>query len=113
MRLMPLACQGLGTDSSRGKSMASVTEVETVRGPVPTAELGATLMHEHVFVLSPDSQTNWSDEWDEEPRVTDAIAKLSELAGAGIRTIVDPTVDGLGRDIRRVARINEAVPDLN
>src|SRR5262245_46144541 len=93
--------------------MASVTEVETVRGPVPTAELGATLMHEHVFVLSPDSQANWSDEWDEEPRVADAIAKLSELAGAGIRTIVDPTVDGLGRDIRRVARINEAVPDLN
>jgi phosphotriesterase-related protein len=93
--------------------MASVTEVETVRGPVPTAELGATLMHEHVFVLSPDSQANWSDEWDEEPRVADAIARLSELAGAGIRTIVDPTVDGLGRDIRRVARINEAVPDLN
>jgi phosphotriesterase-related protein len=93
--------------------MASVTEVETVRGPVPTAELGTTLMHEHVFVLSPDSQANWSDEWDEEPRVADAIAKLSEVAGAGIRTIVDPTVDGLGRDIRRVARINEAVPDLN
>jgi phosphotriesterase-related protein len=93
--------------------MASVTEVETVRGPVPTSELGPTLMHEHVFVLSPESQANWSDEWDEEPRVAEAVAKLAELSGAGIRTIVDPTVDGLGRDIRRVARINEAVPDLN
>ena len=44
----------------------TVTHVETVRGPVPTSELGVTLMHEHVFVLTPDSQNNWSDEWDEE-----------------------------------------------
>jgi phosphotriesterase-related protein len=93
--------------------MATVTEVETVRGAVPTAELGTTLMHEHVFVLTPDSQANWSDEWDEEVRVADAVEKLTALTGAGVRTIVDPTVDGLGRDIRRIARVNEAVPDLN
>lgn len=91
----------------------TVTEVETVRGPVPTAELGATLMHEHVFVLTPDSQANWSDEWEEEARVADAVEKLTALVGAGVRTIADPTVDGLGRDIRRVARVNEAVPDLH
>ena len=90
-----------------------ITEVETVRGPVATADLGTTLMHEHVFVLTPDSQANWSDEWDEETRVAEAIDKLTRLAAIGVRTIVDPTVDGLGRDIRRVARINEAVPDLN
>jgi phosphotriesterase-related protein len=93
--------------------MGTVQQVETVRGPVPTAELGRTLMHEHVFVLSPEGQANWSDEWDEESRVAEAITKLGQLAGAGIRTIVDPTVDGLGRDVRRVARINEAVPDLH
>lgn len=91
----------------------TVTEVETVRGPVPTADLGTTLMHEHVFVLTPDSQANWSDEWDEEVKVADAVAKLTALVGIGVRTIADPTVDGLGRDIRRVARVNEAVPDLN
>jgi len=28
--------------------------VETVRGPVDVAALGVTLMHEHVFVLTPD-----------------------------------------------------------
>jgi phosphotriesterase-related protein len=93
--------------------MDTVRRVETVRGPVPTAELGRTLMHEHVFVLSPESQANWSDEWDEESRVAEAVDKLTALVGAGIRTIVDPTVDGLGRDIRRIARINEAVPDLH
>ena len=34
----------------RSKNLLSttpVTEVESVRGPVPTAELGTTLMHEH------------------------------------------------------------------
>jgi phosphotriesterase-related protein len=92
---------------------ATVTEVETVRGPVPTSELGTTLMHEHVFVLTPDSQANWSDEWDEEARVAEAIEKLTELVGTGVRTIADPTVDGLGRDVRRIARVNEAVPDLH
>ena len=35
-----------------------VTEIETVRGPVATADLGQTLMHEHVFVLSPESDIN-------------------------------------------------------
>ena len=34
--------------------------VETVRGPVPVDELGVTLMHEHVFVLTPDVMRNYS-----------------------------------------------------
>ncbi len=33
--------------------------VETVRGPVDTAELGKTYMHEHVFVLDSDVQQNY------------------------------------------------------
>jgi phosphotriesterase-related protein len=70
-------------------------------------------MHEHVFVLSPDSQHQWEDGWDEEARVADAVTRLTELVDSGVRTIVDPTVDGLGRDVARIARINEQVPGLN
>jgi phosphotriesterase-related protein len=70
-------------------------------------------MHEHVFVLTADSQNQWSDEWDEEVRVADAVVRLQELVDSGVRTIVDPTVDGLGRNIPRIARINEQVPGLN
>jgi phosphotriesterase-related protein len=87
--------------------------VQTVRGPLDTADLGTTLMHEHVFVLTADSQQQWSDEWDEEARVADAVVRLQELVDAGVRTIVDPTVDGLGRNIPRIARINAQVPHLN
>lgn len=90
-----------------------MSSVETVRGPVDTDVLGTTLMHEHVFVLTADSHAQWADDWDEEAQVARAVAKLSELAATGVRTIVDPTVDGLGRDVRRIARINEQVPDLN
>jgi len=84
--------------------------VETVRGPVEIDELGPTLMHEHVFVLTPDVMQNYGQQWwDEEERVTDAIAKLRTLKASGIDTIVDPTVVGLGRDIPRVVRINAEV----
>ena len=88
--------------------------VETVRGPVDTAELGRTLMHEHVFVLSTEHVQNYGEHgwWDEEERVADAVAKLGALRALGIDTIVDPTVWGLGRYLPRVQRVAEQV-DLN
>ena len=71
-------------------------------------------MHEHVFVLTPDVQQNYPQEWgDEDTRVADAIDKLTALAAQGVRTIVDPTVIGLGRYIPRIHRIAEQLPDLN
>lgn len=91
-----------------------MTEVATVRGPVDSAALGRTYMHEHIFVLTPDVQQNYPDEWgDEDTRVADAVQKLNELAGRGVTTIVDPTVIGLGRYIPRIQRIADQVPDLN
>jgi phosphotriesterase-related protein len=90
-----------------------VPQVHTVTGPVDTAELGQVLMHEHVFVLTPDVQQNYPEEWgSEDDRVADAVAKLRTLAATGVRTIVDPTVIGLGRYIPRIQRIAEQV-DLN
>ncbi|MGA2838080.1 MAG: phosphotriesterase-related protein [Acidimicrobiales bacterium] len=88
--------------------------VETVRGPVDTADLGRTYVHEHIFVLTPDVQQNYPDEWgDEDERVADAVAKLTALADSGVRTIVDPTVIGLGRYVPRIQRVADQVPDLN
>jgi phosphotriesterase-related protein len=71
-------------------------------------------MHEHVFVLDADVQQNYPSEWgSEDERVADAVVKLKALAAQGIRTIVDPTVIGLGRYIPRIERIAEKVPDLH
>ena len=86
--------------------------IETVKGPLATSALGPTLMHEHVFVLSPEILQNHPEYWDEEERVTDAVAKLRQLKDAGIDTIVDPTVLGLGRYVPRVQEIAAQI-DLN
>jgi phosphotriesterase-related protein len=88
--------------------------VETARGPVDTSELGRTYMHEHVFVLTPEVQQNYPEQWgSEDDRVADAVSKLKALAAQGIRSIADPTVIGLGRYIPRIQRIAAEVPELN
>jgi phosphotriesterase-related protein len=90
-----------------------VSPVSTVRGPVSSTDLGVTLMHEHIFVLSPEIMANYPDAWgDEEVRVADAVARLNELKARGVDTIVDLTVIGLGRYLPRVARV-AAQTELN
>ncbi len=87
-------------------------KVNTVRGPVDAGQLGTTLMHEHVFVRSPEVATNWPTGWDRDAQVASAVERLQELKAAGIDTIVDLTVVGLGRDIETVQEVAAQV-DLN
>jgi phosphotriesterase-related protein len=89
-----------------------MAQVETVRGPVDVDSLGLTLMHEHVFVLNEEVLRNYPAEWNEDDRVDDAITKLNALAAQDCGTIVDPTVLGLGRDIRRIQRVADGT-ELN
>jgi len=88
-------------------------QVNTVKGALNTEQLGVTLMHEHVFVLSAEIMQNFPEPWgDEEKRVADAIARLNELKARGVDTIVDLTVIGLGRYIPRIQRVSSQT-DLN
>ena len=82
-----------------------VTRVQTLRGDVDADELGATLMHEHVFVVDPEIVENLETDWDEDAALADAARRLDELYAAGIHSIVDLTVVGLGRSIRRLQRV--------
>jgi phosphotriesterase-related protein len=80
---------------------------------VAVDDLGRTLMHEHVFVMDPEALQNWGHAygplyWNERERVEDAIAKLTRVREAGIRTIVDPTAPGLGRYVPRVHEVAQA-----
>ena len=84
--------------------------VATMRGEVAPEQLGTTLMHEHVFVLNPEVAGNFPTGWDEETAVADAVVRLGELHAAGVDTIVDLTVVGLGRDIPRLQRVAAATP---
>lgn len=78
--------------------------IPTATGTIDTADLGRTLVHEHVFVLGEEYRQNYED-WDERERVDGAVRDLAELASLGIDTIMDPTVLGLGRYIPRIQEI--------
>ena len=69
-------------------------------------------MHEHIFVLTADVQQNYPAEFSgsEDGRITDAVGAL---AAQGVRTIVDPAVVGLGRNLPRIQRLAGQVPELN
>ncbi|HYP26691.1 MAG TPA: phosphotriesterase-related protein [Blastocatellia bacterium] len=85
-----------------------MARINSVKGPIDTARLGATLMHEHVFVLSPEIMQNFPESWgDEEARVAQAVVRLNELKSRGVDSIVDLTVIGLGRYIPRIQRVAE------
>ncbi len=89
-----------------------MAQVNTVRGPKDGAALGSTLMHEHIFVLSPEIEKT-AAEWNEEAEQARAVAKLQELKRRGVDTLVDLTVIGLGRYIPRIQAIAEKVPEIN
>ncbi len=109
--------------------------VMTVLGPVSSAELGVTLMHEHIlndcrcwhhapktkerqrladsFVcieilgeLRQDPFVNKHNiTLDDEPL---AVKELMDFVGQGGRTVVEPTCQGIGRDPAALARIARA-----
>lgn len=85
-----------------------MSTVQTVRGPIDSRQLGVTLMHEHIFVLSTEIMLNYPEAWgDEEKRIEDAVARMNELYARGVRSVVDLTVVGLGRYIPRIERVAE------
>lgn len=87
--------------------------LNTARGAVDLADLGVTLMHEHVFIMTTEIMENYPEGWgDGAKREADAIVRLNELKSRGVDTIVDLTVVGLGRYVPRIVRI-AAATELN
>ena len=73
--------------------------VETMNGPISTADLGFTLMHEHIIVRSEGMAKNFPQVWNPQPVLDKAVELLTALKARGVDTIVDLTVLGLGRDV--------------
>lgn len=88
--------------------MIPAGKVQTFRGSVDATALGPTLIHEHVFVGDAELDLNFPHpEWDAATMVDQAVRGLERLWELGTRTVVDLTVLGLGRDLRRVAEVAE------
>lgn len=78
--------------------------IESVTGTVALEDLGRTLIHEHIFVTTPEVQAQVR-EFDASVEIPAAVARLDQLADLGIDTIIDPTVIGLGRDIAAMSEV--------
>jgi phosphotriesterase-related protein len=77
--------------------------INTVSGPLDTAALGFTLMHEHVLVQSPNLKENFAV-MDREKEAEKAAQKLKDVQARGVKTIVDLT-PGDWRDIPFVKEV--------
>lgn len=78
-----------------------MTDVMTVLGPVPTGELGPTLMHEHLFI-------NLMREYRGDGLLNDEDLATRECAAfrdVGGRTLVDCTNGSMGRDPLALVRV--------
>ena len=90
--------------------------IETVTGPVDAAELGTTLIHEHLRTRDEAVHEQWpqakaSGGIPEREHPGDGHEAAIEVATAavelGVRTICDPTAMFLGRDVAFMREVSE------
>ncbi|HEX7224602.1 MAG TPA: phosphotriesterase-related protein [Candidatus Limnocylindria bacterium] len=82
--------------------------VMTVSGPIPPEQLGFTLPHEHVGIALWHVEGRW-DYWELAPH-DDLIAdELRDFRRRGGASIVELTLDGVGRDPDRLRRLAGAI----
>ncbi len=79
-----------------------MTTISSVLGPLDTANLGFTLMHEHVMYASPGVYRDYPEllGTNQMERVVDALKKAKE---GGVDTIVDATTLDLDRNVELLA----------
>ena len=89
----------MAAESTRTEATPSGPSVETMTGPISTADLGFTLMHEHIFGRSEGVTRSFPSVWDEQAELDKALDTLTALKARGVDTMVDLTVLGISRDI--------------
>jgi phosphotriesterase-related protein len=82
--------------------------VQTVTGPVPAAQLGLTLMHEHVLVDFIGADQVSPQRYDANHAFTTVLPHLLQARTNGCRTLVECTPAFLGRDVALLKRLSEA-----
>ena len=80
--------------------------INSVLGPMDTADMGFTLSHEHVLVSSAGIQQIYPEFIDRDGTIARGIADLKAAHAEGLRTIIDVTTIDLGRDIRMLEEVS-------
>lgn len=82
--------------------------VNSVLGPLDTADLGFTLTHEHIFTASAGIQQTFPELFGDFDKLREQAAwSLNEAREGGVKTIVDLSTMDLGRDIRFIKEMSE------
>lgn len=82
--------------------------IPTVRGEIAASELGFTLVHEHLLVRDDSIQWQFPHLYGGADLLERALEQFRGLRDRGVATVCDPTVMGLGRDVRFMHRVSEA-----
>jgi phosphotriesterase-related protein len=101
-------------DETNGSNQVSHSQepgtISSVGGYIKPSDLGSTLMHEHIAILTPGIKENWPHYFNEEEFLEIADKKLNELHSKGIESIVELTPPDLGRDIRLLKKVQDLTP---
>ena len=84
-----------------------MASVNTILGPVDTADFGFTLSHEHVGTNAAGLRNTYPEFIDRAGIVEQSTAAMKEAFDEGVRTIIDVSTFDLGRDILTMKEVAE------
>jgi phosphotriesterase-related protein len=79
--------------------------IQGVLGPIDTADLGFTLMHEHLMIANWSMRQAFADWVKVDEHIDHAANELRAARDRGVRTLVDLTPINLGRDIHVIREV--------
>lgn len=92
--------------SSSGKSVLNEGRIMTVKGPIPSGNLGLTLPHEHVFSIFGKPAVRYPY-YNQEKLMDSVVPYLNKLKSLGVKSIVDATAAYFGRHPELLKSISE------
>src|SRR5207245_11670320 len=81
--------------------------VQTVIGAIDAAELGPTLMHEHILFSYPGDELDPTGTWTRAEALAVATERMEQLKEHGVKTFVDPCAIEMGRDPELMAEVSQ------
>ncbi len=102
------ACASRPGGSAAPPAAGARRAIETVTGPIDAAELGVTLMHEHVLVDFIGASEVSRARYDADAVVATVLPYLRQVRALGCQTIVECTPAYLGRDVQLLKRLSDA-----
>ena len=83
-------------------------KIQTVTGPIDSASLGRTLMHEHLVIGWPGWESATLDQPSRADTLQICVDRIEELKTLGYSSMVDPCPGDLGRDVELTLEVAES-----